>query len=43
MEGVLEIPDREKLHVVSQYWGVLRRVSELLFLSEYWLPSYKIK
>ena len=37
------IPDHEKLHVISQYWGVLRRVSELLPLSECWLPSWKMK
>lgn len=38
-----EIPDHEKLRVISRYWGVLHRVSELLFLSEYWLPSCKRK
>lgn len=37
------LPDREKLHVISRYWGVLHRVSELLFLSEYWLPTCKMK
>ena len=37
------IPDHEKLRVISQCWGVLRRVSELLPLSECWLPSWKMK
>lgn len=38
-----KIPGHDKLHVTSLHLGVLRRVSELLFLSGCWLPFWKNK